>query len=192
MSAKNRRKTLTGRLPKLIDRLHAKEARWLLRELLLRHPELRDEAADLAEKNLRQVKPEDVAHDVEAMIRILDLDDLNRRAGPTRWGYTDPSDAAWEILQDAIQPYLDDLRRYLEMGLEEPAVAVCSGIILGLYQVEEKHEAELVSCYAPDFPSEAAFQAAEILAGKDRQRRLPQGILDQLPTWASRLARITG
>lgn len=68
------------KLPKVLDRLRPEEARVVLRELLTRHPELRSEAGSLAEELIREVEPEDVARDVQAVLRLLDLDELSGRA----------------------------------------------------------------------------------------------------------------
>ena len=38
----------------------------------------------------------------------LDLDGLNSCAGSHRWGYKDPTGAAWEFLEEAVEPLLED------------------------------------------------------------------------------------
>ena len=66
-------------------------------------------------------------------IRSLDLDDLESRAGRHSWGYTEPSEAAGELLQEVVDPFLEDLKRRMDLGLVAEAMEVCKGILLGLY-----------------------------------------------------------
>src|SRR2546430_8612475 len=41
----------------------------------------------------------------------LPIYDLNARAGSHEWGYVEPSEAAWEILEETVEPVLDDMKR---------------------------------------------------------------------------------
>ena len=53
-----------------------------------------------------------VADDVESVLKWLDINELNTRAGHRPgFGYVDPAEAADEILDEALQPFLDDLQR---------------------------------------------------------------------------------
>ena len=38
----------------------------------------------------------------------FDLDGLNSCAGSHRWGYKDPTGAAWEFLEEAVESLLED------------------------------------------------------------------------------------
>jgi len=40
----------------------------------------------------------------------LDYDDLNARAGKTRYGYAEPSDAAWELFEEALDPFVNEMK----------------------------------------------------------------------------------
>ena len=56
----------------------------------------------------------------------------------TRWGYTDPTDAAQEILHEAIDPIIDEMQRHLELGHGREALETCKGLVLGLYDARNK------------------------------------------------------
>lgn len=81
-----------------LDRLEPGEAQTVLRRLLAAHPDLGAEAEQIAESLLCQISFETVADDVEDAVSLVDIDDLNSRAGRHSWGYTEPSEAAWELL----------------------------------------------------------------------------------------------
>ena len=98
---------------------------------------------------------EGIAEDVEQAVLDLDLDDLNARAGRKRWGYVEPTEAAWELLEEAVAPYLDEMRRRTELGLEAAAVAACQAIVLGLYRCQGQATDRVIG-WAEDSPAEIA------------------------------------
>ena len=87
--------------PSAVDKLRPAEATELLRALLTRHPELSVDAASMAQAMITRVSAEDVAAAVEEAILALDIDALGARAGEHADGYTEPAEAAWELLQAA-------------------------------------------------------------------------------------------
>ena len=109
----------------VLDRLKPGEAETVLRRLLAAHPDLGDEAEQIARSVLGEVSFESVAEEVEHAVRSLDLDDLNNRAGSHARGYTESSEAAWELLGEAVDPFLDDMQRQVELGLEAEALEIC-------------------------------------------------------------------
>ncbi len=177
--------------PSPIDELRPEEAAEILRALLARHPELSAEATSLAEEMITRVPGHDVAGAVEESILALDIDALGDRAGEHSDGYTEPTEAAWELLQEAIDPFVDDLRRRISLGAETAAVETCRGIVVGLYRVRGKNP-DAVLGWAEDFPVEAAAQAVSILSAAGRGSRrwsLPSEIEQEVPDWASRIER---
>ena len=128
----------------------------MLRELVGARPDLAGLAEEIARALLKDVSCVQVAEDVQDAVRGLDMDDL--RAGPEPFGYTEPSEAAWQVLEEALQPFLEDLKRRIEMGLETEALEVCKGIVLGLYAFREDDAHDLLA-HAPDFPATTAAEA---------------------------------
>ena len=125
---------------------------------------------------------------------------LNARAGSQEWGYVEPSEAAWEILEETVEPYLDDLKRHLELGLEAEALEICKGLVLGCYRLSEREGGDVLG-WAPDFPAEAAGNALEIWStgADDRQSRdprrkkrppLPPDFLSMIPKWIPLIERV--
>ena len=108
----------------LLKRLKPGEAAAVLRCLLEAHPDLADEAEGFARSVLHQLKYQDVAAEIEDEIRQLDYEDLNARAGNHEWGYVEPSEAAWEILEQTVQPFLDEMSPANELG--EPGLSIGS------------------------------------------------------------------
>jgi hypothetical protein len=66
-----------------------------------------------------------------------DLEPLNGRAGSHSWGYGEPSEAAVELLTEAVEDRVEEMKRNLELGLLAPAEALCAGIVQGLYRARD-------------------------------------------------------
>ncbi|MBI3768362.1 MAG: hypothetical protein HY271_07670 [Deltaproteobacteria bacterium] len=165
----------------------------MLRSLLERHPDLVPEVEELAQAVVTDVDAEAIADEVEHAVLDLDLEDLNARAGRTSWGYIEPTEAAWELLGEALDPFLGDMKRHIELGFEPAAVGACQGIVLGLYRCRDK-ASDGVFGWAEDFPAETAGHAVATLArggaAKHRRRwRLPRVFVDQVPDWADLIER---
>lgn len=173
----------------ILDHLAPGESAAVLRRLLTAHPELAAEAEQIARSVLSEVSFESVADDVEDALRSLNLDDLNSRAGRHRWGYTEPTEAAWELLEEALEPFREDMKRQMELGLAAEALEICKGIVLGLYRLRNKEGDEFLG-WAPDFPDEAAADAVTAWrdALKERSGTLPfprDFVEEFVPEWIS-------
>jgi len=179
----------------ILDGLKPEEAQAVLRRLLTAHPELSAEAEQATRAVLGEVSFEALADEVEDAVCALDLDDLNGRAGRHSWGYVEPGEAALELLGEAVDPFLEDMKRHLERGLEAEALEVCKGIVLGLYRVRNRAGDEFLG-WAPDFPEERAAWTVKLWrAGGDEQKiatqsrggkrpALPQDFVKQyVPEW---------
>jgi hypothetical protein len=138
---------------------------------------------------------------VEDALRALDYDALNARAGSHEWGYMEPSEAAWEIMEETLEPFVNDLKRHLELGLETEAKEICQGLVLGCYRLSERKEGDVLG-WAPDFPAEAAGDALEIWRrgsegskhSGSKQKENPlfsADFLNMIPKWIPVVERIS-
>jgi hypothetical protein len=160
----------------------------LLGDLLAEHPELAGDAERLANRRLAGAGRHAVADDLSWSLESLVLEQLNLHAGYQRGrGYVHPVEAASELLEEALQPYLDDIARLAGLGLPAAAQEVAAGVLLGLYQYRDQPPQDTVMVEAPDFPAEAADQVMDALraAGVDP----PDGLSELLPDWSNLLRR---
>ena len=86
-----------------------------------------------------------VAEDVADELRALHLSQLADRAGP-QWGgaYVDPHDAADEMLDEIVQPSLDDLSRRARIGAVQAAREIGFGVLMGLYACRDEDDNDRV------------------------------------------------
>lgn len=139
-----------------LDALSGGEYASVLAELLTLHPELRPEAEGAARRLLGDASIDAVAESVVRALEELPLDALAMRSGRIRGrGYVHETEAAWEIVNDAVEPFVADLRRRASLGLEA-AVTVAAGIVAGLYRCREPADGTVVAYAGPDSLSELA------------------------------------
>jgi hypothetical protein len=115
-------------------------------------------------------------------------------------GYTEPSEAAEEILEETVEPFREDMKRHLELGLEAQALEICKGLVLGCYRLSERAGGDVLG-WAPDFPAEAAGHALEVwYRGGDEPKNCPRGerkraslsadFLNLIPKWVPLIERV--
>jgi hypothetical protein len=168
----------------LLGSLQPGEAALVLERLIAAHPQLREEAEQIARSVLGAVSFESIADEVEGALRGFDLDDLNQRAGAHSWGYTEPTEAAWEMLAEAVEPFVEDMKRRLKLGHAAEALETCKGILLGLYQIRSEDHDEFLG-WAADFPSDQAGVVLADWRSGAKGAAFPRDFVEEyLPEWS--------
>lgn len=166
--------------------LSAAEKAAVLDELLAARPDLREPAEAYAVQVMTDTDRSAVADDVEDGLQGLDIEELNTRAGhqPGR-GYVHPAEAADEILDEALQPFLDDLQRRAGFGMRSAAVELAAGILLGLYNCRHGNSETLLE-YSPDYAAERASGVVSDCARLGIELPAVE-LLDLMPEWSAML-----
>jgi hypothetical protein len=162
--------------------LSASEKSTVLDDLLAARPDLRPVAERHAARLLSTEDRAAVADDVADALRGLEIDELNGHAGyqPGR-GYVHPGEAADEILDEALEPFLHDLERRTALGMTTSAAELAVGILLGLYNCRHGDSETLLE-YAPDYPAERAANVVDRCARLGVDLPHPE-LVDLLPEW---------
>jgi hypothetical protein len=142
-----------------LDTLSGAERTHVLAGLLDAHPDLRPEAEQAAQALLGSVVIVDVADAVSSSLEAIPLDDLGARSGRIRGrGYVDETEAAWELVTEAVEPFRADLRRRAGLDLTDAAAALAVGIVAGLYRLRKPQDGTVLAYAGPDAPSEFASE----------------------------------
>ena len=130
----------------------------ILTALIGVHPALQEHAEAIARYILATVDVAAASDLIVEAILELDTEDLANRAGPRQHGYVEPTDAAWQLLEETIEPWIEDLRRRGRLGFHQAAADLGIALTQALDATEERADRIddcLVRQWAPDFPSEA-------------------------------------
>jgi hypothetical protein len=179
----------------ILDQLAGEEAKTVLRQFLEKHPELCPEAENIAMALLSSPSAEDIATEVSDALMDVGLDALHGRAGKHSWGYVEPGEAAVELLEEAINERVEDMKRHLELDMVPAAQTVCAGIVAGLYACRKTNSDGALG-WAPDFPAEhAGFVVQELLqlsryklTSTERNEYI-QRLADGAPEWKDMFQR---
>jgi mannose/cellobiose epimerase-like protein (N-acyl-D-glucosamine 2-epimerase family) len=181
-----------------LDHLRPGECAQLLRELLRRHRDLRREAKEIAASLVEDVSVDAVAAEVTSLVGSIGLEELGGRAGKHSWGYVEPSEAAWELLEESIEDVRADVKRRFEIGMKPAAEKICQGIVLGLHVADGTNSDGALE-WTPDLPAEAAAWSLSILlelypSGQRRAagERIIRGVEEHVEDWVEMLQRVVG
>ncbi len=181
------RKTKHRKTNSALDSLGPGEAARLLSQLLHSHPEVRGELEPLALGLITAGTPEDVADDLEFAFSGIHQEDIWDRSGSDHFGgYTAPDEAAGELCEEALAPFLADLNRLLDMGQAQPALAHIKGIILGLHNLKGQLPPD-----AEDYPSDSGLYEALETWVQGRPVEADEALLawvgEALPDWSGKV-----
>jgi hypothetical protein len=136
----------------IIDHISPNDALMILKTLARDDEHLAARIAEIATVHLSDVDPEEVAFELYGELNFLEVEEVWDRAGPTRHGYVDPGEAADQMIEEVIGPYLEELKKYQELGMNVEANRMCMGLLLGLYQFDHESRSKFKD-WAPDAPS---------------------------------------
>lgn len=141
---------------KVIEQLSPSEALDILKVLAEGDEAIAARIAEIATERMSQVDPDAVAFELYTELSLLEVEEVWDRAGPSRHGYVHPTEAADEMVQEIMEPYLDEIRKLHRLKMNWQANRLCMGLLLGLYQFEQESDSEFLD-WAPDVLSSFAW-----------------------------------
>ena len=85
---------------------------------------------------------------------LMCVEELWDRSGPSRYGYTDPSDEAWVMIEEILTPRVERIRQYQDAGMLNQARQYCLAVLEGISTYSVNSSSEFRD-WAPDGPAEA-------------------------------------
>ncbi len=126
----------------VLEKIKDKDALSILKRLIKDDPTIKEKVEKIFLEQLQEFDYEDIASSVQFDLEFLDVHDLWNRSGSTQYGYVEPCDEAVTMVEEIIEQYMGDLKRYLSMQLLERATQYCIGIIVGLYKFDKETKTE--------------------------------------------------
>ena len=145
--------TIDGNVEKnIFDAISADDAYQILRILANENQTIAKRIEMITEEFLMCVDIEDIAEDVYYDLNSLEVEDIWDNSGSTRDGYVDPAEYAWEMFEDALESYMEDIKKYQKLSMTVEAKNCCMGILKGMYKFETESTSEYKD-WAVDAPS---------------------------------------
>lgn len=139
----------------VISKLTPDQALLTVKRLALLGGKIRDSVLAEAMNVLNEVDVAETADEVLAVLGSIDVEDCWARSGSSRYGYTSPDEAAAQMIDEELRPFLDQAERYHDLGMFEQEEAQCKGVILGLYRYDRESKSDF-RAWCEDIPGECA------------------------------------
>ncbi|MFH1160746.1 MAG: hypothetical protein V1733_07345 [bacterium] len=137
----------------ILNKVTPDEALEILHRLAKKNPGMIKEIETEAELLLKKIDIKKIVDDVHSVLNGLDVEELWDRSGSHRDGYSSPEDQAVEMMEEALEPYNDEVIRYLDFGMLPEAKVYCMGVLKGIYQYEQESKSNSKDWFA-DIPAE--------------------------------------
>lgn len=172
----------------ILETITGSDAIQVLRKLCDEDEHIRARVLALAEAELRAMNWEEVADEVHWELELLDVEDLWDQSGQHREGYSTPEEVAWEMVEDAVRPFLTRAGELATARFPEQALQVFKGVLSGLYRFGREAETEF-KAHAPDVSGECFQWAIEQWKRTNPAlgdlRGLEDFIARECPAWAA-------
>ena len=176
----------------VIKKLTAEQAFEVVKRLSEKGGEIREVVLLEVKNLLMAVDVDETADEVFSVLDSIDVQDCWDRSGSSRHGYTEPSEAAVELVEEELQPFYDQAKRYRELGMAEQETTYYRGVILGIYRYEHESKSEFRE-WCVDVPIECAGYLLDTWRERHQDtasaEAMDEFIERRCPKWANYLAR---
>ncbi|HJH31179.1 MAG TPA: hypothetical protein C5S50_03110 [Methanosarcinaceae archaeon] len=144
----------------IFDIISADDAYRILQILANENQTIAKQIEQIAVESLVSFEIEDIADDVYLDLNSLEVEDVWYNSGNTRYGYVDPTEYAWEMFEEALEPYMEDIKKYQKLSMPVEAKKCCMGILKGIDKFETESTSEYKD-WAVDATSEFLKQVVD-------------------------------
>lgn len=139
-------------MDKILQNLTGEQETEVIRRLYARGGAVRQALLQEAQNVLEDIDLEEIAGGVFFSLDLIEVETLWDNSGPTRDGYVDSGDLAYEMIEEELRPFIDQIWNYLQQGMEQEAKICCMGVLLGIYRYDQESTSEFKD-WAVDIPS---------------------------------------
>ena len=122
----------------IIDELSDSEAKIILRKLANEDEKTAKTISALAEKLIERVDLSQISDSVFRDLDNLDVDVLWNNSGKTRYGYVDPGDEAYDMIERVLDEYIAEYDKYIRLNKRRIAMEYMIGIIKGIKKFDNE------------------------------------------------------
>jgi len=172
----------------LISKISPEEAKTVLVKLYESNPSFRDAIVSEIENLLDNIDIEDIAYDVYYDLDGIDVEELWDRSGSSREGYNSTVDMAFFMVEEAIEPYSDQIEKLQELKKHDQAKSFCMGVLKGIYKYDKESKSEFKD-WASDVPWECFQSVFDEWKKKSKRKKeikeMINFLLSNCPEWSN-------
>lgn len=86
---------------------------------------------------LSKVDIDEISQHVFDELNSLEVEELWNQSGSTRYGYVDPNERSWEMFEEQLEPFIDQMEKYQNLSMYTEAKRYCLGILKGIYKFKK-------------------------------------------------------
>jgi len=135
----------------IIDEINEEEAYIILKRLTDEDNDIKKRVEKIALDYLKDVDIDEIVENVFDELDSIRVEDLWDQSGNTRDGYVDPNERAWEMFEEQLEPFIEQMEKYLSLSMYLEAKRYCVGILKGIYKFEKDATTEFAD-WAVDAP----------------------------------------
>ena len=137
----------------ILESITGSDALSILNAIARRDEKIKTTIEKTAMEILSAVDVDEIAAKVQGELELLQVEDVWARAGANREGYVEPGDVAWEMFEEALSPFRDDVEKYKKLSMPKEATLYCLGILKGIYAFDKDSKTQYKE-WAVDAPGE--------------------------------------
>jgi len=137
----------------ILESITGSDALSILNALAQQDEKIKTTIEKTAMEILSVVDVDEIAAKVQGELELLQVEDVWARAGANREGYVEPGDVAWEMFEEALSPFRDDVEKYKKLSMPKEAALYCLGILKGIYEFDKDSKTQYKE-WAVDAPGE--------------------------------------
>ena len=137
----------------ILESITGSDALSILNALAQRDEKIKTTIEKIAVDILSAVNVDEIAANVQRALEWLQVEDVWARAGANREGYVEPGDVAWEMFEEALRPFRDDVVKYKKLSMPKEAALYCLGILKGICAFDKDSKTQYKE-WAADAPGE--------------------------------------
>ncbi|MCA1991425.1 MAG: hypothetical protein LDL41_05170 [Coleofasciculus sp. S288] len=138
-------------------------------------------------KYLGDIDIDTIAEQVYRELDWLEVEDVWERSGSTRYGYVDPYELAWEMFEEALEPFSEALKEYQTLTMVSESKHYCMGVLKGIYLFAKDSKSEFKN-WAEDAPYESFSrilkQWEKDCENPEHLKEMEEFINKTCPSWA--------
>ena len=135
---------------KFIEALNREAAIEILLGLCKDH-DLLEHITAMAKASLSEIDTEAIADEVFRSLNSIQVEELWDNSGKTYTGYHEPTEVAFEMLEDEVRYYVRTMEQYNGLGMKAEEKEYCKGILSGLLKYGQDGNNEFRD-WCPDDP----------------------------------------